>query len=73
MSDDIIYPTPEQIIEYNILILNIIKVKKADKAEVLRPGIISAIIDQCKETGGDIYDKAVCLFKGLVQEHAFAS
>jgi len=31
----IIYPTPEEIIEYNILVLNILKVKKADKHGVL--------------------------------------
>ncbi|MBU0629014.1 MAG: type II toxin-antitoxin system death-on-curing family toxin [Nanoarchaeota archaeon] len=73
MEDNIIYPIAEQIIEYNILVLNMIKVKKADKAQVLKPGIISNIINRCKETEGDIYDKAVCLFKGLVQEHAFAS
>ena len=31
----IIYPAEERIIEYNLLALNLIKIKKADRAEVL--------------------------------------
>ena len=73
MAVPIIYPAPENIIEYNLLVLNIIRVKKADKAEVLSYGKIVEVVDRCKATKGDIYDKAACLIKGLVQKHAFAS
>ena len=73
MLNRIIYPLPEQIIEYNILVLNMVRVKKADKAEVLSRSRVVKVIKQCKETKGDIYDKAVCLLKGIIQEHAFAS
>ncbi len=70
---EIIYPTPEQIIEYNILALELIKVKKADAPKVLSRSKIVEVIKECEEKEGDIYDKAVVLLKGLVQKHPFAS
>jgi|TARA_B100001971_G_C18232388_1_gene564776 prophage maintenance system killer protein len=73
MANNIVYPTVDKIIEYNLLVLNMIKVKKADKAEVLNQHGIVNVIDNCKEVQGDIYDKAVCLLKGLIQSHSFAS
>ena len=73
MGKNIIYPSAEKVIEYNILMLNIIKVKKADKAEVLSHSKLHGIIDECKKLKGGIYDKAVVLLKGLIQEHLFAS
>lgn len=73
MAKHIGYPTPEKIIEYNMLVLNMIKVKKADKAEVLSYARIAKVVNQCKETEGSIYDKAASLIKWLIQEHAFAS
>lgn len=69
----LIYPTPEEIIEYNILVLNILKVKKADKHGVLNYGKIVETIEGCKNLQGNIYDKAVFLLKCLVQKHPFAS
>ena len=73
MAKDIIYPTPEKIIEYNLLVLALIKVKKADQPKVLnRYGIVHAIED-CKKLEGDIYNKAVCLLRGIIQKHPFAS
>lgn len=30
-------------------------------------------LDECEESKGDIYDKATCLIKGLIQKHLFAS
>lgn len=69
----IVYPIPEKIIEYNILALNILKVKKADKSEVLSYKKILDVIDSCINCKGDIYDKAVVLIKGLIQSHPFAS
>lgn len=73
MARSIVYPTPERIVEYNAHVLKVIKVKKADRAEVLSLGTIVKIIQECKNIDGDIYDKAVGLIKGLIQGHAFAS
>lgn len=73
MATPTVYPTPEKIIEYNMLVLNMIKVKKADKAEVLSHARVVKVINQCRKAKGDIFDKAVCLIKGLIQEHCFAS
>ena len=67
------YPSVEKIIEFNLLSLSIIKVKKADSSRVLSRAKISAVLSGCKESQGDVFDKAVVLLKGLVQAHAFAS
>jgi prophage maintenance system killer protein len=69
----IVYPTADQVIEYNILSLTIIKVKKADQPKVLSMGKIDYIIRGCKELDGDLYDKAVFLLKSIIKQHAFAS
>ena len=69
----IIYPAEERIIEYNLLALNLIKIKKADRAEVLSYKKIVDCVEECKRIGGDIYDKAVSLLKCLIQKHPFAS
>ena len=71
--EKIVYPTPEKIIEYNLLVLSIIKVKKADKPKVLSRSKIVDVIEDCKNLDGDIYDRAVFLMKSLVQKHPFAS
>jgi death-on-curing family protein len=67
------YPSEEKIIEYNILVVNTIRVKKADKAEVLNFFALKSSIEECREYKGDIYDKAVFLMKSLVKRHPFAS
>lgn len=67
------YPTPQEIIEFNKIILKEIKVKKADKPELLSYKALVDSIDMCKKMEGDIYTKAVCLLKSLVQKHPFAS
>ncbi len=69
----IIYLSYDRIIELNILVLNLIKVKKADKAEVLSQTKINSIINECKELDRDVYDKAVFLLKSFIQKHPFAS
>ena len=71
--EKVIYPTVEKIIEYNILALHLLKVKKADKAEVLNRSRIMDVIGKCQDCEGDICDKAVVLLKGLIQNHPFAS
>ncbi len=65
--------TEKEIIEYNKLALKSIKVKKADKHEILDKYTISHIVEQCKATEGDPYDEATCLLKHLIQKHPFAS
>ena len=70
---EIIYPSPERIIEYNLLALELIKVKKADSAKVLSMSKIREIIEECENNEGNVYDKSVVLLKGLIQKHPFAS
>jgi len=67
------YPSKERLIELNMLILNAIQVKKADKAEVLSQTKLRIILETCKEHTGDVYDKASSLLKGIITSHAFAS
>ena len=67
------YPSVERIIEYNMFILELIKVKKADASKVLSISKIREIIVECEKKEGDVYDKAVILLKGIVQKHPFAS
>ena len=69
----VVYPSVEKIIEFNLLALNVIKVKKADKPQVLSKTKIYGVIDSSKAFNGDLFDKAVVLLKGLIQAHAFAS
>ena len=70
---EIRYPTVERVIEYNVLAISLIKVKKGDKAQVLSRERIEGIIEGCKEIDGDIYDKATYLLKSLIRLHPFAS
>ena len=71
--NNVIYPTPEKIIDYNKFLLKEIKVKKADQPKVLSYLKINDTVEECKALRGSFYDKAVCLLKGLVQKHPFAS
>ncbi len=70
---EIHYPTLEKIIEYNLLILEFVKLKNADQSKVLSINKILEVIQECKEKEGDIYDKAVILLRGLIRKHPFAS
>ena len=69
----IIYPDTKKLVRYNLLVLNILKVKKADKTEILSYQKLVDIINDCKKLQGDIYDKAVYLLKDIAKKHAFAS
>lgn len=73
MVNDIYYPSIERIVEYNILVITLIKAKKADAAKVLSVNKIMSIIEECEDNKGDIYDKALVLLKGIIQQHPFAS
>ncbi len=70
---EVTYPTPEKIIEYNLLTLDFIKVKKADQSKILNKAAIIKIVQECEDKDGDVYDKALVLLKGLIQRHPFAS
>lgn len=73
MEKRIIYLNAGRIIEYNLLVINLIKVKKADKPKVLNYITLMEIVEGCEKLEGDVYDKAVYLLKGLIQKHPFAS
>lgn len=66
-------PSPEKIMEFNLLALEFIKAKKADQPKVLSKTKIIQVLRDCADARGDIYDKAAILLKGLVQKHPFAS
>lgn len=70
---EIIYPTTEEIINYNKYVLEKIKVKKADAPKVLSELKLREIISKCENLKGDVYDKASLLLEGLIQGHVFAS
>ena len=67
MNKEIIYLSKQEVIEFNILALNLIKIKKADKSDVLSYLKIHNIIDGCQQTNGDVYDKAVYLLKNTIK------
>ena len=73
MSKKLVYLSVEKIIEYNILAINLIQVKRADKAEVLSKNRLDEVVESCKNLKGDVYDKAVFLLKEIIQKHPFAS
>ena len=73
MGNGIKYPTVEEIEEYNVLVLSVIKVKKADKPHVLSRHKIRSAIEACENAEEDIYHKAAVLIRQLVVAHAFAS
>jgi prophage maintenance system killer protein len=68
-----VYPSVEEIEEFNLLALTLIKVKKADAHKVLSRSKILAAIEVCKNKDGDVYWKATALLIALVGAHAFAS
>lgn len=67
------YPSVEDIVLANVKVLREIKVKKADKHEVLSREKIRKLLGRVEEVKGDVYDKATILLRELVQAHPFAS
>lgn len=67
------YPTVERIIEYNVLAISLINVKKADKAQQTSKERLAVIVEGCKELNGDLYDKAAFLLRSIIKLHPFAS
>ena len=68
-----IYLDVERIIEYNALALEKLKVKKADRPEVMSRQKLVSAVDVCKSVNGSVYDKAAAFLIALIQAHAFAS
>ncbi|HLD87249.1 MAG TPA: Fic family protein [Candidatus Nanoarchaeia archaeon] len=73
MAKEIAYPAIEKIIEYNALALALLRVKKADKPEVMSRQKIRDAIGQCMDSKEDIHGKAAILLACLTKGHAFAS
>ncbi|MBI3033291.1 Fic family protein [Candidatus Woesearchaeota archaeon] len=73
MENNLLYPEVEKVVEYNYLILTLLKAKKGDQQKTLSAAKLFQVIEECKFNRGDIYDKAVVLIKGIVQKHPFAS
>ncbi|MBI4931288.1 MAG: type II toxin-antitoxin system death-on-curing family toxin [Bacteroidetes bacterium] len=67
------YLSEQDIIELNVVALSLIKIKKADKSELLSYYKLKAIVEGCKKLKGDIYDKTAFLLKEIIKQHAFAS
>ena len=67
------YLTAEEVIAINKETLATIRVKKADSFKVLSVLKINSVLESAETAVGGVYDKAVVLLKGLVQEHPFAS
>jgi len=72
-SKKIKYLSAQEMIEFNVLALSLIKTKKADKSDVLSYTKIREVVDGCIQMEGDIYDKAAYLLKKMIKQHAFAS
>ena len=70
---EFVYPSVDDIIEFNALMLSIIRVKKADQHKVLSVGKIAECIAEAEDCEGDLYDKAAVLMFMLVKNHPFAS
>ncbi len=67
------YPSAEQIVEFNKMVLVLVKVRKADTPKVLSYQKVLDSLEECKRKEGDIYDKTVVLLTAIIQKHPFAS
>ncbi len=67
------YLSEDETIAINKEVLQNVKVKKADKFDVLSRLKLSKVLESAKTKEGDVLDKAIVLLKGLAQEHPFAS
>ncbi len=70
---EIYYPSIERICEYNMLSLAITKSKRADKSFLASKEKLFNVLDLCKKSEGDLYDKSIILLKGIIQKHPFVS
>jgi len=73
MEAPIAYLSAEEVIKFNILALEILRVKKKDRHQVLSRLKLDSALDECKSLDGNIYEKAAALMSALIVAHAFAS
>ena len=73
MTTDIKYLTLEELIESNRKVLEEIKVRKADRHEILSKTSLAKILDTVDKLPGDLYDQATTLLIELIRSHCFAS
>ncbi len=74
MRKKIHFPIADEIIEANKRVLEDVKVRKADRHQVLASEErLNNIILSARKTRGNIFDKAVNLITELVKSHPFAS
>jgi death-on-curing protein len=67
------YLKSEELVKVNELVLQQIKVRKADTPRVLSKTKLDRILKSARKTEGDVHDKAAALLVGLVRGHPFAS
>src|SRR5712692_10209800 len=66
---DVIYPTIDELVELNRRVLGGIRVKKADRHQVLSPSGLEHLMRLVEEQAGDVYEKSVTLLTVLVRTH----
>ncbi len=69
----VVYPSAEKIIEFNLLVLTLIKIKKSDKSKVISFNKITETIEEAKLSKGDTFEKAATLLHGIIRKHPFES
>jgi death-on-curing protein len=73
MEREFTYPDSDEVAEFNQLALSIVRTTKADSHAILSVAKINSAIDECRNSPGNIYDKAAVLMRALTKAHAFAS
>jgi len=71
----ITYPSQKDMLEINKIVLEEIRVQKADRYGLMPSGkeTIRNLIRRMKSAKGDIFDKTVVLLKGIIRQHPFMS
>ena len=73
MPKRFVYPTANSIKTMNEIV-NLTSTKKADSFKMLRADeFLENIIQEVRDTGGDVYDKAAVLLRRIIVTHVFAS
>jgi death-on-curing family protein len=71
--EPVTYPTADEVVKQNALILRLVAVKRADRAQVLNRSALRSVIADCESRNDDIYSKAAVLLIGIIRRHPFAS
>ncbi len=68
-----IYLSEEDVIAFNRVALDVLRVKKADRPELRSRQKLGAALEACRSHEGSVHEKAAVLLSRLVKAHAFAS